>query len=150
MKQICIWIVALLLTTGAVAQTQKKSTASKKSPAKVSSGGASVSSPALYQKWVRSYEDEKGQPGVKVYRPESYSFPPARGREAISFQKSGSLVRFDIGPSDGQKIIMGTWVKTKFSHTMKVTVQGAENEVYFLEVISVSKDMLKVKRKLEI
>ncbi|MDJ1506850.1 hypothetical protein [Xanthocytophaga agilis] len=161
MKRLSLIVLLTLISLVAYSQTKPKSktkkskttasTSKSTSSAKTttSTGSASVNNTALYQKWVNSFEDEKGD-GIEVYRPEGYAFPPARGRKAIKFQKEGMVVRFDIGPADGQKIVMGQWERTKFGNTMKVTVQGAESGVYFLEVISVSKDILKVKRKSEI
>ena len=137
----------LCAQTKPVAKSKAKSSA-KAAPAKTAP--ASMSSAALYQKWMHSFEDEKGQPGVEVYRPEGFAFPPARGRKGLKLGKDGMLVRFDIGPSDGEKVVMGRWERTKLPNTMKVTVQGAESEVYFLEVVSVGEDMLKVRRKSEI
>lgn len=154
MKRISLVVVLALISLAVSAQSKPKPKA-KKTPAKsattktASAGAASVNSPVLYQKWVHSYEDEKGD-GIEVYRPESYSFPPSRGRKGIKFQKDGSMVRFDIGPADGTKFLMGKWEGTKFGNTMKVVINGGESSVYFLEVVSVSKDMLKVRRKSEI
>lgn len=140
----CFPMALLLVSLGANAQAKKKP-AAKKTPAAT----ASVASPLLYRKWVNSYEDEKSD-GVLVYRPEAYAFPPSRGRKAVSFQKDGMMVRFDIAPGDGHKIVMGRWERTKLPNTMKVTVQGSEIDVYFVEVVSVGKDVLKIRRKSEI
>ena len=144
-------VALLLVALGATAQEKKKKPAAKKTVAakKPAPATASVASPLLYRKWVSSYEDEKSD-GVLVYRPDGYAFPPSRGRKAVSFQKDGSMVRFDIAPNDGQKIVMGRWERTKLPNTMKVTVQGSEIDVYFVEVVSVGKDMLKIRRKMEI
>ncbi len=158
MKRILLSVALVLLITAVQAQTKSKkpqakstktTTAKTTTTKTASTGGASLSSPALYQKWIHSFEDEKGD-GIEVYRPEGYSFPPARGRKAVKFQKDGSLVRFDIGPADGTKFLMGKWERTKFGNTMKVIIDGGESSVYFWEVVSVSKDMLKVRRKSEI
>ena len=40
--------------------------------------------------WLRSPEEETGD--VRVYRPEDHPFPPARGREGLTFHSDG---RFD-------------------------------------------------------
>lgn len=155
MKRLSLIVLLTLISFVVYSQTKSKSktkqskTTASTSKSTTSAGSASVNNTVIYQKWVNSFEDEKGD-GIEVYRPEGYAFPPARGRKAIKFQKEGMVVRFDIGPADGQKIVMGQWERTKFGNTMKITVQGAESGVYFLEVISVSKDMLKVKRKSEI
>jgi|GEM_PF-3937975 len=143
------WLLLFMLSCSVTyAQTKtKKTTAKTKSPTKLPS--ASVHSSALQQKWVHSYEDEKGD-GIEVYRSAGYSFPLARGRKAIKFGKDGMLVRFDIAPNDGQKIVIGKWEPTKLHNIMKVVVQGAESSVYFLEIVSVGKGILKVKRKSEI
>ncbi|MCU0352873.1 MAG: hypothetical protein MUD08_03900 [Cytophagales bacterium] len=152
MKKTFLLLSLLCCATLVYAQTKPKAKSkAKATPAKAAAApSASVSSAALYQKWVHSFEDEKGQPGVEVYRPEGFAFPPARGRKGLKIGKDGMLVRFDIAPNDGEKVVMGRWERTKLPNTMKVTVQGAESEAYFLEVVSVGKDMLKVRRKSEI
>jgi hypothetical protein len=58
--------------------------------------------------WVRSHEEERGP--VRVYRPEGYPFPPARGREGLTFHGDG---RFDYrAPSARAGTETGTWCAT--------------------------------------
>src|SRR5437763_86449 len=52
----------------------------------------------LAKTWVHSHEEDAG--GAQVFRPASYSFPPARGRDALSLEANGSLVKTIPGPDD--------------------------------------------------
>ena len=57
--------------------------------------------------WWRSHEEETGP--VRVYRPEGFPFPPARGREGFALHPDG---RFDhLGPGRGDRPVVtaGTW-----------------------------------------
>ena len=57
--------------------------------------------------WVHSHEED-GE-GVQVYRPPTYDFPPARGRESIELQAGGALVDRGPGPTDVPAEAEGTW-----------------------------------------
>jgi hypothetical protein len=48
--------------------------------------------------WLRSHEEEDGP--VRVYRPASYPFPPARGREGLRFDADGGFGYLAPGPDD--------------------------------------------------
>lgn len=54
--------------------------------------------------WLRSPEEEQG--AVRVYRPEGYPFPPARGREGLTFHSDG---RFDYRAPGRAGTATGTW-----------------------------------------
>jgi hypothetical protein len=57
--------------------------------------------------WLRAHEEESGP--VRVYRPASHPFPPARGREGFTLHTDG---RFDyLGPGRGDQptTTTGTW-----------------------------------------
>jgi hypothetical protein len=59
---------------------------------------ASSKHAALAKSWVHSHEEDKE--GVQVFRPESYPFPPARGRDALRLDADGSLMKSIPGPDD--------------------------------------------------
>ncbi len=57
--------------------------------------------------WIRSFEDDKD--GTQAYRPETYEFPPARGREGWRFEEDGTLTKQAIAPTDGYISQRGKW-----------------------------------------
>lgn len=57
--------------------------------------------------WIRSFEDDKN--GTQAYRPETYQFPPARGREGWRFEEDGTLTKQTIAPTDGYVAQRGKW-----------------------------------------
>jgi hypothetical protein len=54
--------------------------------------------------WLRSPEEERG--ALRVYRPEGHPFPPARGREGLTFHSDG---RFDYHAPGRAGMEIGTW-----------------------------------------
>jgi hypothetical protein len=62
----------------------------------------------LAQTWVHSHEEDKG--GTQVFRPATYAFPPARGRDALGLKADGSLVKSIPGPDDRTSTMpAGSW-----------------------------------------
>ena len=57
--------------------------------------------------WIRSFEDDKD--GKQAYRPETYEFPPARGREGWRFEEDGLLTKQAIAATDGYVPQRGKW-----------------------------------------
>ena len=55
--------------------------------------------------WIHSHEEDT--PGIAIYRPREYEFPPARGRTGFDFIASGKAVYYDIADSDGGKSYPG-------------------------------------------
>lgn len=66
-----------------------------------------MTEPHFVGRWVRSYEE--AVQGAAVYRPESYPFPPARGRAAIEIHADGRFVDARIGPIEGSPPTLGRW-----------------------------------------
>ena len=57
--------------------------------------------------WIRSFEDDKD--GTQAYRPETYEFPPTRGREGWRFEEDGTLKKQAIAATDGYVSQRGKW-----------------------------------------
>jgi hypothetical protein len=51
--------------------------------------------PELFRRWMHSHEEDEGD--LRVYRPASYKFPPARGRRGLEFKPDGELVLYGPG-----------------------------------------------------
>jgi hypothetical protein len=110
---------------------------------------AVISSPASMKKlegtWLSSHEENVGD--TLVYRPNTYRFPPARGRTGFSFEEFGRFEQFDIAPTDGLTGHPGTWV-IDGKNTGKVRIHLTEGQEpdYDLEVISLKNKVLKLRK----
>jgi hypothetical protein len=102
---------------------------------------------ALFQRWTHLHENDKD--GIEEYRNQSYDFPLARGRTGFEFKKDGTFVQYDIAPADGNMAVPGTWkegnAENKFEIQVKSPLQE-ETQQYTLEVVELTKDVLRVKR----
>jgi hypothetical protein len=98
----------------------------------------SISSEALLGEWVHSYEED--EPGRKVFRRAGYSFPPARGRDAVELKTDGVAVMREPGPSDMPEGKSGTWALEH--QTIRLDVGG---EGRAMEVVSCAEDRLEVR-----
>ena len=61
----------------------------------------------LFQRWTESHEENAGD--VRVYHPDSYAFPPARGRRGIELREDGTFIHYGIAPEDGTMSVNGEW-----------------------------------------
>lgn len=96
----------------------------------------------LMRTWRHSQEEDQG--AVQVYRPATYAFPPARGREGYTFVPGGQLTKLAIAPTDGTLPLPGhwRWVGTRALH---LTFEDASQQDCRLEVLELTPDVLKVK-----
>lgn len=71
-------------------------------------GGSIAFDPAKLQRtWLHSHEEDHGD--TLVYRPNTYAFPPSRGRTGFQVEANGALTQFDIAPTDGLEAHKGKW-----------------------------------------
>ena len=93
--------------------------------------------------WIHSHEDDTEE--VKVYRPASYNFPPARGREGFEIKEGGECIYHGIAPADGNTSEVASWSWDKDNKLLiKPDAEGVPEMV--MEVLSVTAEMLKVKK----
>jgi len=107
---------------------------------------AGVSSPQLKQlerTWLHAQEEDQGD--VRVYRPNTYAFPPARGRTGFQFDHNGLFTQYDIAPTDGLEGRKGQW-KADGSTKVVISLDDKRDPDYTLEIVSLEKDVLKVRR----
>jgi hypothetical protein len=95
---------------------------------------------SLWQHWVHSFEDDG--PGFRAYRPRSYAFPPARGREGFKLDRDGRYVQYAIARGDGNVEVAGTW-KRVAPDTLEVKTAGGSAER--LQILSVADGVLKLR-----
>ena len=94
--------------------------------------------------WLHSHEDDRGD--TLVYRPNSYDFPPSRGRTGFMLEANGSMHQYDIAPTDGLEEKAGKWTMRN-ENFMDVTFPDKKSTDYEVEIISATPNLLKVKRK---
>ena len=99
-------------------------------------------SPLLYRHWIHLQEEDNAAQAYKVYRPDSYSFPPARGRDGFEIKKSGSLISHPIAAADGNQTILEKWKWDKIKQELTITGKGG---VRRYKIISLTKDKLTLK-----
>ncbi len=99
---------------------------------------------ALCQRWTHLHENDSNE--VREYRNNSYDFPLARGRTGFEFKKDGSFIQYDIAPTDGNMAINGSWKPVDGKNEVQIQLKNEENTAYRLEIVELTKDVLKVKK----
>lgn len=97
----------------------------------------------LEHTWLHAHEEDQND--VRVYRPNTYAFPPSRGRTGFAFDHNGLFTQFDIAPTDGLEGSRGVW-KAENDHLLSISLDDKKDPDYKLEIISLDKDVLKVRR----
>jgi hypothetical protein len=95
---------------------------------------------SVFKRWMHSREEDA--PGVTVYRPQGYRFPPSRGRSGFEILPDGGFLRIDIGPADGQRGVQGRW---RVEPDQRVHVEYADGREETLSIISVDDEVLKIR-----
>lgn len=124
----CLALLPLLL---AAATCQQRRTA----PA--------ASSKELQGTWLQSPEENRGD--TLVYRPNTYKFPPSRGRTGFAIGPAGRFTQFDVAPTDGLAGHDGTWTAPDPAH-LRVHLADGSTPDYSLEIISLHKGVLWLRR----
>lgn len=103
-------------------------------------------SQALLKTWLHSFEEDQGN--IEVYRPRGFSFPLARGRIGFAIMRDGSFIQYDIGPADGIVEIPGTWtLESEDVLLIRLRRIGSTGQrAYRMQIVSLSPDMLKIRR----
>ncbi len=97
----------------------------------------------LFNTWLHSYEDETEE-GIRVYRPNSYDFPPSRGRTGFQIEPGGKFIQYVIAPTDGLENVTGSW-EIKDKNTLNLNFTDSRQQPYQMEIVSVEPEMLKVR-----
>ncbi|UOQ65409.1 hypothetical protein [Hymenobacter volaticus] len=67
------------------------------------------------------------------------------GRTGFSFDHNGLFTQLDIAPTDGLEGRKGKWTAEN-DHTLRISLDDKKDPDYKLEIVSVDKDVLKVRR----
>jgi hypothetical protein len=114
----------------------------KNKPAVVTSSPASMKK--LEGTWLESQEENHGD--TLVYRPNTYKFPPARGRTGFAIKPFGRFEQFDIAPTDGLTGREGTWTAEGDTHLI-IHLEDGRTPNYTLEILSLEKKVLQLRRQ---
>ena len=93
--------------------------------------------------WLVSREENSGD--TLVYRPNTYAFPPSRGRTGFAIKTYGRFEQFDIAPADGLAARPGTWMSDGATR-LRIHLTNSREPDYTLEIISLEKQVLKLRR----
>jgi len=97
----------------------------------------------LERTWLHAHEEDEGD--LRVYRPNTYAFPPSRGRTGFTFDHNGLFTQLDIAPTDGLESHKGKWT-VENDHTLRITLDDKKEPDYKLEIVSMENNVLKVRR----
>jgi hypothetical protein len=100
-------------------------------------------SPAIFQRWGHSREEDTGD--LTVYRPDSFEFPPARGRRGIEFHADGGFVYWEIGPGDGGQPVPGRW-EPAGPRQVRLIYDGDARPPQLFEIAEADEEVLKVRQ----
>ncbi|MBG8552711.1 MULTISPECIES: hypothetical protein [Hymenobacter] len=97
----------------------------------------------LERTWLHAHEEDQGE--VLVYRPNTYAFPPSRGRTGFAFEHNGLFTQYDIAPTDGLEGHKGQW-KALSDNRVSITLDDHSTPDYQLEIVSLEPELLKVRQ----
>lgn len=100
----------------------------------------------LGKTWLHSHEEDRGD--TLIFRPNTYDFPPSRGRIGFQMEANGTMKQYDIAPTDGLEEKAGEWRMRDKNH-MEVTFPKHNSTDYEVEIFSIDTDKLKLKRTLK-
>ena len=103
-----------------------------------------ASAKELQGTWLQSHEETRGD--TLVYRPNTYRFPPSRGRTGFAIGPAGRFTQFDVAPTDGLAGHDGTWTAPNPSH-VRIHLADGSTPDYTLEIISLRKGVLALRRQ---
>ena len=99
--------------------------------------------PVYDKTWLHAVEEDSAE--VEVYRPNTYAFPPSRGRTGFSLSANGTFRLFSIAPTDGLEEHPGRWKKIS-NDLLRISFEGEQPEGFDLQIISLTPDLLKIKK----
>lgn len=106
-------------------------------------GGPALPASVYGKTWLNSHEEDSAD--VKTYRPNSFDFPPSRGRTGFMIQEDGRFIRYGIAPTDGLEEQPGKW-EAKGKNRLRVTFENPQHEPEELDIVSVSAEIIKIRR----
>ena len=96
----------------------------------------------MFKHWIHSHEEDSEE--IKVYRPNEYNFPPARGREGFELKENGEFIRYGIGATDKSETVVGTW-KAVDENKIQVSFDNQSYQSFTIDIVSSDEDVLKIR-----
>lgn len=105
-----------------------------------------LESKLLNKTWLHSYEED--QSDILTFRPNTYDFPPSRGRTGFSLEEGGIIKQYNIAPTDGLEERIGYWEYTNGKQVI-VTMKGngRPEERFLIDVLSLEDEVLKLRKQ---
>ncbi|WP_375418733.1 hypothetical protein [uncultured Hymenobacter sp.] len=97
----------------------------------------------LYGTWLHSQEEDRGD--TLVYRPNTYNFPPSRGRTGFAIGPGGRFTQYDIAPTDGLQGQAGTWTQ-RAGNRLRIQLSSENATAYELEIVRLEGKKLYLRR----
>lgn len=94
----------------------------------------------LTQAWLHSHEEDSD--GTMVFRPESFPFPPSRGRTGFTLNQDGNASLTGPSPVDATESASGSWSMSKQD---RLRIQSQSGETREFEVVELNPDKLVLK-----
>jgi hypothetical protein len=95
---------------------------------------------AIFQSWIHSHEEDT--PGEAVYRPSTYAFPPARGRDGFELRPNGEFIRYGIAAADGSVKLRGRWEQVG-PNAIRIMLEGG-NQPETMRILAVEEGVLRL------
>jgi hypothetical protein len=98
---------------------------------------------AVAQSWVHSHEEDTAEQAV--YRPDSFAFPPSRGRGGFDLNPDGTMIQFGPGPTDRTSTHAGQW-EVRDDGRLVLYQEGSGTPSRVMKIASLTADKLVLKK----
>lgn len=102
-----------------------------------------IDSRLLCNRWLHSHEEDTAD--QTVFRPASFKFPPARGRDGFELRPDQSMIELRIGPTDRIEEVPGKW-RLDGESRLLFYEQSSPNPARVMQIISADQDRLIIKK----
>lgn len=107
-----------------------------------SAATAALNVTTMQRTWLHAHEEDHGD--TLVFRPNTYAFPPSRGRTGFRIEAGGVLTQYDIAPTDGLEERRGKWQLD--GTTFRATFPEKNSTDYSLRVLSLTPERMEAIR----
>ena len=97
----------------------------------------------LTHHWVHSHEEDHD--GCTIYRPQSYAFPPARGRAALDLCAGGQWTDHPIAAGDGNQAVPGGRWNLTSGGSIELFLPGQKKPNRVLQIVATTASKLTVR-----
>src|SRR5690606_14576546 len=94
--------------------------------------------------WLHSHEEDQGD--IITYRPNTFDFPPSRGRTGFALNENNVFVQYEIAPTDGLEERLGKW-KLAGEDEIEVTFADSSFLNFRMEILTLEANLLQVRRR---